>query len=210
MNEHLLRMKKDTTFCVFDFETEDLNLYTTQPWQFACVVGTQKEILREHDIYMNWPNLNVSKEAEIITRFDPLYVEAHGKNPYDAFKLITEEFEDCDYVVGHNILGFDIHVYRRRCEVLGITPYPIERKLIDTMACGKGIKMNIPYTPGESFLSYQIRLANEKPPKKGFATLNAFCKHYDIPVDETKLHNALYDVQKNYQVLLKMLWNIEI
>lgn len=210
MNEHLLRMNKKAKFCVFDFETEDLNLYSAKPWQFACVVGTQDCIIRKHDLLLRWKDLNISKEAEQITRFDRLKWEAHAVDPKKVFELIHEEFEAADYICGHNILGYDIHVYRSACRKLGIKPYPLQKKAIDTMACGKGIKLEIFYKPGEKFLSYQIRMANNIVAKRGFATLAAFAKLYDIPTDENKLHDALYDVTINYEVLKKMLWQIEV
>ncbi len=136
--------------------------------------------------------------------------EANAINPKKAFEIIHSEFEAADYICGHNILGYDIHVYRSSCRRLGIKPYPIQNKILDTMACGKGIKLEIFYKPEDDFLSYQIRMVNNIIIKKGFATLTAFAKLYDIPTDETKLHDALYDVEINYQVLKKMLWQIEL
>jgi DNA polymerase III epsilon subunit-like protein len=210
MNEHLLRMNKKAKFCVFDFETEDLNLYTAKPWQFACVVGTNDCIIRKHDMLLRWPDLNISKEAEQITRFDRLKWEAHSIDPKKVFETIHNEFEEADWIAGHNILGYDIHVYRSSCRRLGIKPYPIEKKAIDTMACGKGIKLEIFYKPGQKFLSYQMQLADFPVIKRGFATLSTFAKLYDIHTEENRLHDALYDVTINFEVLKKMLWQIEI
>ncbi len=36
------------------------------------------------------------------------------------------------------------------------------------------------------------------------------CKDYDIPVDPSKLHDAMYDIEQNYEVFKKMLWEVEI
>ncbi len=210
MNEHLLRMNKKAKFCIFDFETEDLNLYSSKPWQFACVCATQEAIHKKVDVFLKWDNLNISKEAEIITRFDRLRWEAHGKDPKEVFLKINEEFDKADWIGGHNILGYDIHVYRRCCRRLGIKALPIQKKMIDSFACGKGLKLDLFFKPGDKFLSYQIRLLNNIVMKKGFATLAAFAKLYDIPTDESKLHDALYDVEINWEVLKKMLWQIEV
>jgi len=210
MNEHLLRMKRDVRFCVFDFETEDLNLFTSKPWQFACVVGMNGRVIQKKDIYVRWADLNISREAEQITRFNHLYWEAHARDPKEVFEEINEEFDKADWIVGHNILGYDIHVYRNSCRKLGIKPLPIHKKMLDTYACGKGIKLEAFYKPSDDFRNYQIRLLNERVMKRGFATLNAFSKLYDIPTDESKLHDALYDVEINYEVFKKMIWNIEI
>ena len=203
-------MRDDVKFCVFDFETEDLNLYTSKPWQFACVIATNQAIIRKHDIYIKWPDLNISKEAEQITRFNRLHWEAHGVDPKTAFEKIHEEFELADYIVGHNILGYDINIYRSSCRKLGIKPLPIQYKMIDTMCVGKGIRLEIPYKPGENFLSYQQRMLHTRVTKKGFATLGGFCKLYEIQTDEKRLHDALYDVTVNREVFKKMIWHVEI
>lgn len=210
MNEHLLRMRNDVKFCVFDFETEDLNLHTTKPWQFACVVATNQVIIRKHDIYIKWPNLNVSKEAEQITRFNINHWREIAIEPRDAFETINQEFDAADYICGHNVLGYDIHVYRSSCRKLGIKPFPIHLKMLDTLCLGKGIKLEIPIQPTDDVLQYQLRMLHTKVEKRGFATLSAFCKHYEIKTDEKRLHDALYDVTINREVLKKMLWNVEI
>ncbi len=213
MNEHLLRMDKNATFCVFDFETEDLNLFSALPWQFACVVGTTKGILRKRDVLLKWPNLNISREAEQITRFDREKWKREGRDPKEMFLKINEEFDKADWIAGHNILGYDIHIYRRSCRRLGIKALPIHKKFIDTFPCGKGIKLELFYKPEDDFQSYQnqmLNLLNATVKKRGFATLSTFAKLYKINVDESRLHDALYDVEINYQVLLKMLWSIEI
>ncbi len=162
---------------------------------------------------LKWPDLNISKEAEQITRFDRLNWEAHAQDPKQVFELINQEFEAADYIAGHNILGYDIHVYRRSCRRLGIKPYPIQDKAVDTLPCGKGIKLEMFYKPSELFLCYLMRMLsfrNAATNKRGFATLTAFAKLYNIKLDEARLHNAIYDVEINYQVLMKMLWQIEI
>lgn len=210
MNQNLLRMKKNVKICVFDFETENLNLFTSKPWQFACVQLFNNQVVNSHDIYIKWPNLRISKEAEIITRFDRNKWNEEGRDPKEVFLEINEIFDKADYIAGHNILGYDIHIYRSGCKRLGIKPLPIHKKMIDTLACGKGIKLEIPYNPTDDFLKYQIKMLTNIITKKGFATLSAFAKYYDIQFDETRLHDALYDVELNAEVLKKMLWNIEI
>lgn len=210
MNEHLLRSNKAAKFCVFDFETEDLNLFSAQPWQFACVSATQDTVFRKHNLLLRWPNLNISKGAEQVTRFNRLTWEANAIDPNKAFEIINAEFDAADWIGGHNIFGYDIHIYRSSCRRLGIKPLPIHKKFIDTMACGKGIKLELHYQPSEKFIRYQMRMVNNIILKKGFATLTAFAKLYGIEIDETKTHDALYDVEINYQVLKKMLWQVEV
>ena len=36
------------------------------------------------------------------------------------------------------------------------------------------------------------------------------CKHYDIKIDSSRLHDAMYDIEQNYEVFKKMIWEIDI
>ena len=40
--------------------------------------------------------------------------------------------------------------------------------------------------------------------------LGACCKRYDISLDSSRLHDAKYDIQKNYEVFQKIIWELEI
>ena len=45
---------------------------------------------------------------------------------------------------------------------------------------------------------------------KGRNRLIDLCRQYDIKFNEKKLHDALYDIEKNYEVFKKLIWNIEV
>ena len=63
MNESLLRFDKKQKYLVFDTETEGLNLITSRPWQVAWLIVEGGEILEKHDMFLDWPDLNVSEGA---------------------------------------------------------------------------------------------------------------------------------------------------
>jgi DNA polymerase III epsilon subunit-like protein len=46
--------------------------------------------------------------------------------------------------------------------------------------------------------------------RKSKKKLMDLCKDYDISIDESKLHDAMYDIEQNYEVFKKMLWEVEI
>lgn len=212
MNENLLRYKKDAKICVFDFETEDLNLANTKPWQFACVVGTINDILNEYDIYIDWEDLNMSKAAEEITRFDINKWNERKKDAKKVFSWINSIFEKVDYIVGHNIIGFDTHVYYASCYRLGLVPVDITNKILDTSCLIKGLpeKLDIPISKGSNLFEYQMRLYNTVVKKRGFATLGALCKLFDVEYDTSRAHDALMDVRWNYEAFRKLIWKINI
>ena len=212
MNEDLLRYNKEAVFCTYDFEGESLNLYASKPWQFACILATQDKIIEKHDIFIKWPNLNLSKGAEIVTKIDYARWEREGIAPKDALKIINGCFNKGDYIVGHNLLGYDNHIYRSMCRMLKREPLPAHNKILDTFCLMKGLaeRLDIPYQKGSDLLEYQMKMVHKIVRKRGFATLGALCKLFDIDYDKNKAHDALYDVEVNFKAFKKMLWKIEI
>lgn len=212
--QELLRYNNNAKFLLFDFETEDLNLFSTKPWQYASVkFSNNSNKMEENNIFIKWKGLKVSKGAAIVTRFNPSIVENNGIDPKKALEIINKEFEEADYICGHNIISFDVNVYHSYCLRMGVKPLDIKDKLIDTMSLGKGYKLDYKPRIGEncqSLVSYQMKINNIIHKKRGFATLGGLCKDFDIDYDTKKAHDALYDVKVNAKLLKKMLWTIEI
>ena len=73
----------------------------------------------------------------------------------------------------------------------------------------KAIKNDIAYKKDDDFYSWQYRL-NNMIDRKSKKKLIDLCKNYDIKIDESKLHDAMYDIEQNYEVFKKMLWEINI
>ena len=225
MNDHLLRFNHDALFVCADFEGECLNLVTSKPWQFAAVVFKLKkfskpgesriDIVETHDIYIGWENLNVSEDAARITRFDKNKWERLAKDPKEVFEKIQDIYNKALFIVGHNFLGYDNHIDRNSRISLGLPVLPIHRKILDTFPLGKGLedKLNIPYTPDKDLFQYQMKLYHYLPPqarKRGFSTLGALCKLFNVEYDTQKAHDALYDVTVNAEMFANMIHQIDI
>lgn len=184
----------------FDFETEDLNLCHTKPWQLGMVLFDESSILEEIDAKLFWEDFCISKEAAFHTKFDFWKWKKEAKDPRLVMERANKIFESCDFIVGHNLLGFDVHVYRSTCRRLGIKALPIEEKIIDTLPCIKGIKLNISPNPSIPILNWQVamsRYVSAETRKRGFATLSAMATHFGIDFDPEKLHDGLYDSALN-------------
>ena len=69
MNESLLRFNKKQRYVVFDTETEGLNLVTSRPWQVAWMVVEGDKIIEKNDLFIEWPDLQVSEGAAKVTGF---------------------------------------------------------------------------------------------------------------------------------------------
>jgi DNA polymerase III epsilon subunit-like protein len=225
MNDHLLRFDYKKTYLCIDYETESLNLAESKPWQFAAVKFRLKEyaktgesrinVLEEHDIYIGWDYINISKDAATITRFDRAKWARLAVDPKKAFEKTAKLYDEADYIVGHNLLGYDINIDRNSRLRLGLPVLPIHKKILDTLPLGRGIegRLNIPYTPDKNLLHYQLKMYHYCPPeakKRGFATLGGFCKLFNIDYDPQMAHDALYDVTRNAEVFAALLHKIEI
>jgi len=213
MNENLLRFNHNQNYLFFDFETCCLNLGSldNKPWQLGYMVIQSGKILSKKDCWIHWPDLKMSDTAAKMTG----WTESKYQKLAQPAEPILVEFEkylyDDSYInVGHNILGFDVYVHGiyRRC--LGRKPdYSYTQRSIDTLCLAKAIKNDIIFNKDDNFYSWQYRL-NNMVDRKSKKKLIDLCKHYDIKIDESRLHDAMYDIEQNYEVFKKMLWEVNI
>lgn len=213
MNEELLRFKKNQKYIVFDFETCSLNLASldNKPWQLAFIIAEGNNILEKHDYYIAWEDLNISAEAAKVTGFSK---SKYDKNKVDA-KTVLDHFEkylyDESYInVGHNIFGFDIYIHNIFRKNLGLpADYSYIKRSIDTLSIAKSVEKNIEYRKNEHLSLFQFKL-NSYRHRGTSLSLSSCCKRYDVDFDPSKLHDALYDITKNFDVFKKMIWDSEI
>ena len=125
-----------------------------------------------------------------------------------VFPTIKDWLDNADYIVGHNILGFDIYLIKDFYNYAGEEYQHLMDKIIDTNCVAKGIKFELPYKEGEDFLEYQYKLAHER--RRGVKTNLAFLgKEYEIKHDPSKLHDALADLELNLKVWNQLKYRLE-
>jgi len=210
LGDNLLRFNKEQKYICFDKETESLNKFYARPYQISFVVFTQSEILEQHDHYLYWADLNVSKGAAEKTRFNPFLYKEKAVDP----KPILEKFEsytnDPQYlIVGHNILGYDSMIHQVWRRYLGLPPDDYSRTLryIDTGALAKAYQKQLK-PDRTNFLAWQYRMLSMREGVKW--RLGLMTKEFKVPYEEERLHEALYDVLLNVEVFKKMIWAFEI
>lgn len=212
MDEHLLRFDKKKEYVFIDCETLNLCLHYCHnlPWQIAMIKAKGDKKFAEKDFYIKWDtDLKISADAARITRFDPRVIEKHGVPPEEIFPTMEDWLDNADYIVGHNILGFDIYLIKEYYKMMGKSADHLYEKVIDTHSVAKGWKLSLPYKQETSFLEYQYMAAHIR--KKGIKTsLSALGKEFDIDHDYGKLHNALIDLELNLKVWNKLKWNVEV
>ena len=86
--------------------------------------------------------------------------------------------------------------------------YSFVNRIIDTKSLATAIAKQIPVEK-QSFLPWQYRLLNYK--ERGLKTSQAtLLKKYNIDHDPNRLHDALYDIEMNFKVFRKQLFELEI
>ena len=115
MDSHLIRFQ-EKKFLFLDFETFNLNLNNefNLPWQVATLLietvkdssGNIKNAVRDRqDLYIKWDtNLKIGEGARRITGYSETKFKSRCIPQEEAFKKIYNLCEECDYIVGHNVL----------------------------------------------------------------------------------------------------------
>ncbi len=208
----MLRFNKNQKYICFDFETCHLNLLSdsNKPWQLSYIIAEGQNVVKESDNYIYWSNLQISPEARQITRFDDFIYAKKAKDPAEVLQIFESYLYNEDYIiVGQNLLGFDVYIHNIYRKLLGKNPnFSFISRIIDTNCIAKAIKKSLK-APKEDFIFWQYKLNSFV--EKGLRTsIKAQLKEYKIDFDENMLHNSLYDVQMNFQIFQKQIWQIEI
>ena len=205
----LLRFS-DRKIALFDFESQRLNIQQDNlPFQCSIVIMQRGKVLGSHNHYIKWPNFYMSKDAATITRFQQSWVD-NGDDPEYVLEIFEQYALDKDYLLGgHNIIGFDFPLWQLWRRALGKKPdwSPLPRS-IDTHLLARAYKMG--WKPDrENLLAWfhKVSDAHQKGVKTG---LSLMAKELDIPFEEGRLHDGLYDLGLNAQVLWKLANLMEI
>lgn len=206
-----LRYKKDQKYIIVDFETECLNLLTSnRPWQLGMLVCQGTEILEFHNIYIKWPDLNVSAGAAMVTGYDHFTVQREGKDPRETLEWFDNYLYNKDYrIIFFNGLNFDYAVHNIWRKELGFeTDYSYIDRCIDVHALVKAWKLNY-IINNDNFLFDQYKLLNFH--QRGLKTnLSQSCKDLGVRVDENMIHDANYDVTITFLIFRELLKKLEI
>lgn len=210
--KNLIRFNQDKKFLVFDYETCNLNLVSkdNKPWQLAFLICSSKQILEKHNFLLKWDDLKISDEARKITGFSDSLYQKKSVSPSEVLdKFNSYLYNENYYIVGHNILNFDIYIHNIHQNLCGKpTDYSYLDRCIDTNCLAKAISLDIEYNQS-NLLFWQMKLTNLH--QKGIKTnLMSLCEKYKIEFDPKKLHDALYDIEKNFEVFKKLIWSHEI
>ena len=212
MDSHLLRYDKKKTLVFIDCETFNLCLNSCHnlPWQVAMIKLTGDSMFGSKDFLIKWDtHLKIGKEAARITRYSEKAMQNGGVTPEEAFPTIQDWLDNADYIVGHNILGFDVYLIKDYYKHMGLDYRHLMHKIIDTNCLARGIKYDLPYKQEQELLTYQYKVVHER--RRGVKSGLAYMgKELNIEHDYDKLHNALVDLELNVKVWNKLKWQTDI
>ena len=198
--------KQELVFMDLETFNVNLNFYNNRPWQVGMIKVVNKDrIVDKFDEMVKWDcDLSISEEAARITRFDKKKFNKLARDESEIFPTVYEWLDNCDYIVGHNILGFDMYLIRDWCKMHGKPYNHLFKKCIDTLSVGRGIRSEHYFKKQEeNFFEYQYRLLSHM--VKGVrAYLSELGKYYNIEHNYATLHDAINDLELNLKVWRKL------
>ena len=209
----MLRFKKEQKYICFDFETCHLNLLddSNKPWQLSYLIAKGNNIIKESDNYIYWSDLKLSKGARELTHFNYNKYNSLAAEPEDILTKFEHYLYNEDYlIIGQNLLGFDVYIHNIYRKLLGKSPdFSFVKRIVDTNCIAKAIKKSLKPNSETDLTYWQYRLNDFR--EKGLKTsIKTQLKEYKIDFEEHLLHDSMYDVQMNFKILQKQIWQIEI
>jgi DNA polymerase III epsilon subunit-like protein len=198
---------------VLDTETESLSLGLSRPWQLAFIFEENGKIKKSVNHHIDIHDLNVGKDAARITGFN---IDKYNQIKIPANDVIDDIepylMNENNRLIGHNILGFDIFMLATLYKYAGrkLDFKKIVYRFYDTLCIARAQHYESP-PPKDKYewLAWQYKhLAKFDKSFKG--SLAACCKRNDIEVDETKTHNALYDIELNLKLFNKLKYALDL
>lgn len=215
----LLRFETDQKKLIYDFETCNLNLVSTEfqaPWQLGWQVYQGKKHILSKEDWIWWDDLQskMGKAAAELTGFD-----------YDTYKRkaqpaqpILESFEtyllDKEVIsVSANGVNFDQYIYQIYRRLLGKGyEWSWATRHVDIQTLHKAyiLGMTPPPIGTKEWILFNIKMSQVV--KKGLKTSLAFmCKEFGVDYDPTRHHReALYDVELTDQIFEQQLYRMDI
>jgi len=128
-------------------------------------------------------------KIDFYKKFTLKYIKTNGYNIKDVLCKLSDDIKICKYIVGHNIISFDlvhIHKYFNKYNIQFSTPI-----VIDTMLVGKSI--------------FNLRTKNGM--LKYPSLKEAHSYYYPNEIKTDLQHDASYDVHITFQVFNKFVDN---
>lgn len=198
-------LKHNQKYLIIDTETDGLRLTNVKPWQIAWSLADGSRITKVYNEYLDFPDLEISDTIAKLTGFNWQEYNRRKKPPEVVWELLKKDLFDSNrIVVGQNLLGFDIFVIASLQKYLGQIPdYSYINRIYDTRPLGKAYKEELVKPTTGDFLSWQYKVLHDRSLKAKSSQLYQL-KNLGIDFDESKLHNAEYDIEMTFKIFLEL------
>ncbi len=193
------------SFCSDD-ETEGLNLFASRPWLVAWLVSDAKTIFEQEEHYIWWPDLKVSAQAALITRFNYSLYKDRAEDPHKVLARYEERLYDPSLdPIGQNFF-YDGYIHKTLRRLCGKAPdYSWMKRMVDTNCLSKAYRLGI--EPDlTNFEAWQWKMQSVHAKLK--TRLQTMCEEFGIPFDPMKAHDASYDVLKTRELYEALKWKV--
>jgi len=198
-------LKHNQKYLIIDTETDGLRLTNVKPWQIAWSLADGSRITKVYNEYLDFPDLEISDTIAKLTGFSWQEYHKRKKPPQEVWNMLKKDLFDTDrIVIGQNLLGFDIFVLASLQKYLGEIPdYSYIGRIYDTRPLGKAYKENLTKPTTGDFLSWQYKVVHDRSLKAKSSQLFQL-KNLGIEFEESKLHDAEYDIEMTFKIFLEL------
>ena len=211
MVEENLFFNSSQKYVVLDTETNSLNLVSTLPFEVSWIVADKYSVVEKYDEFLLWKDFKMSSGAAKITGFNKEDYLSKAIDPNIVYDRLSKYLLDPSYViVGQNIINFDSYVIKNLQKSLGKpVDYSWLKRCVDTRALFIALQRNIKYNQADDFLAWQYKVLGDND-RRIKSSEKYMLDYFEIKHDQKKLHNALYDVEMLYKILMKLLPRFEV
>lgn len=192
-------------YIIFDAETDGLNLVSVKPWQIAWSLAEGNKIVKTYNEYLDWPDLEISEQIAKLTGFNKNEYNKRKKPPEEVWSMFKKDlFDESRVVIGQNLLGYDCFVVASLQRYLGEKPdYSYLPRIYDTRPLGKAYKEGLNAPTSGDFLSWEYKVMHDRSLKAKASQLFQL-KNLGIDFEESRLHDACYDVECTFKIFLEL------
>ncbi len=208
----------EAPFVCWDMEAENLNLFTSRPWELTYAIATLKGGIQSiHTSMIRWPNLVMTPDNPSFKHFDRARYDREARDPREVwgeFGPVLRKHRSA----GHNLLGYDSSILKVWQRGIGLVPnddWLYSPSLWDTNCLSKAYRAG--WTPDISspaaFLAWQYGAYHTRLAKVGKSApktkLGVMCGEFGIEYDERLAHGSRYDVERNVALVNALAWKVE-
>jgi len=192
-------------YCVFDFETEGLNLKYSRPWELSYLITQGNKVLSQEQLYIDLPDFNLSKEVRELTSFNDEKYNSKKIIPENAFEKFCKIINDPQYIlVGQNLLKFDVYMLKVLADICNKSlDFSFMDRILDTRPLALAYREGLQKPKNDSMLEWQSKIINDRTIKSKASQLTLL-KLFGIEFEKEKLHDGLYDCQMTWQIFLQL------